>query len=464
MSKERFMHSSLFLFLDLIVVAISSWLYWLVISKLVAPSEVGQSTTIYSLVFLTGTLIGLGLEYPLLKTVISQRSKILGSAIFIEFIITMAAIPFVIYVLNDLQHESLQTYSIVAIVMLISVSLGFVARYALLGIPNSRTVLAIDTISSVAKFACGYFLVSLGFGVLGVLLSFMVQALIAACIGLYLTIKMLGFSIGDLNYIMHTVRDGVVNMPSIFSRTLIVSLTVVLLASFGIASSEVGIFYISLMVSIVAGSLISSISYMVIPGSAMAQTDMSAAGIRIGISLTAPIIALLLVSPKFVLSFIGTEYVSGEMILLILALGILPFAIATNTISKLNYLGKSRKLLFIGFLQFITFIVAFMILVPQFKGMGAALSILLSYSVSCIPALVWSEKILIRYVVNTVIAIAAGWGISNIFRFLLPDGTINEITTAIASIAVTLTILFALKNTSITEVRTLLNTIVKIKS
>jgi O-antigen/teichoic acid export membrane protein len=236
---------------------------------------------------------------------------------------------------------------------------------------------------------------------------------------------------------------------------------VVLLATFDITNSEVGIFYISLMISIVAASLISSISYMVIPSSAMAQTDKSAGGIRIGLSLTAPIIALLLGSPQYVLSFIGTDYVSGEMLLLILGLGILPFSIVTNTISKLNYLGKSRKLLFIGFLQFITFVVAFMILVPQFKGMGAALSILLSYSVSCIPAMAWSEKILFRYFANTVIAIAAGWGISNIFRLLLPDGTINEFITALSSIAVTLTIIFALKNTSITEVRTLLRTMVK---
>jgi O-antigen/teichoic acid export membrane protein len=461
MSQGRFIHSSLFLFLDFIVVAISSWLYWLVISKLISISEVGQSTTVYSLVFLTSTLIGLGLEYPLLKNVISHRSKMLGSALFVEFIATMAAIPFVVYALNELQQESLRSYSIVAIGMLISVSLGFVARYALLGISDSRTVLVIDTISSVAKFACGYFLVLLGFGALGILISFMVQALIVACIGLYLTIKKLGFSIGDLNYIKDTVRNGVVNMPSIFSRTLIVSLSVVLLASFGITSSEVGIFYISLMVSIVAGSVISSTSYMVIPSSSMAKTDMSAGSMRIGISLTAPIIAVLLVSPKSVLSFIGTQYVSGEMLLLILTVGILPFAIVTNTISRLNYLGKPRKLLFMGLLQLGTFLLAFMFLVPQFKATGAALSILVSYSVSCIPALVWSEKILLRYVVNTVIAIAGGWGISNMFRLLLPDGNINDFTTALVSIVVTLTILFALKNTSFSEVRTILNTIVK---
>jgi O-antigen/teichoic acid export membrane protein len=289
----------------------------------------------------------------------------------------------------------------------------------------------------------------------------MVQALIAACIALYLTIKKLGFSIGDLNYLKDIVRDGVVNMPSIFSRTLIVNLSVVLLATFGITSSEIGVFYISLMVSIVAGSLISSTSYMVIPSSVIAQTDMSASGMRFGISLTAPIIALLLTSPKFVLSFIGTEYVSGEMLLFILALGILPFAIVINTISRLNYFGKSRKLLFIGFLQFVTFLLAFMILVPQFAVMGAALSILISYSFSCIPALVWSERIMIRYVANVVIAIATGSVSANILSFLIPDGILDEFLTLLVSITVSLILIFALKNTSITEVKTLLKTIVK---
>ena len=36
-----------------IVVAVSGWLYWLVISKLVSISDVGQSITVYSLVVLT---------------------------------------------------------------------------------------------------------------------------------------------------------------------------------------------------------------------------------------------------------------------------------------------------------------------------------------------------------------------------------------------------------------------------
>jgi len=455
------MNSSIFLFLDLIVVAAGGWLYWLVISKLVSTSDVGQSTSVYSLVVLIGTIVGLGLEYPLLRKSSTAHTRIVGSAILIELMITIAVVPFIIYILNDMENEASQSYTIIALVMIISISQGYVARYALLGISASETILVIDTISTVVKFVAGYFLVISGFGALGVLLSFMLQALITACITLSLVYNKFGFSSGGFKNVKDTFKEGIVNMPSIFSRTLIVSLSVVLLASFGIASSEIGIFYIALMISVVAGGLISSTAYMVIPASSMAQTDLSSGSIRIGISLTAPIITALLTSPYFILSLIGTEYVSGQVMLIILAVGILPFALATNAISRFNYLGMSRRLLFIGSLQMIGFIVSFVFLVPPLQGVGAALSILISYCVSCIPTLIWSEKILLRYIANTAIAIMAGWGISNIINILLPDGIFNEITTLLTSIVVTMVIIIALKNTSVTEVRTLLQTVVR---
>lgn len=460
MSEEKFMNSSLFLFLDLIIIAAAGWLYWIVISKLISISEVGQSTALYSLVFLTATLTGLGLEYPLLKKTSTYGSKVIGPALIIEMIITLAAIPFVIYALSGIHNGELQSITLVAIIMLISSTLAFVGRFTLLGASASKTILIIDSIGIVLKFTTAYILVVSGSGVLGVLLSFMLYAVVTASISLALVNKKFGFNIGKMKYIKDTLRDGVVNLPSVFSRALIISLSVVLLASFGIASSEIGIFYIALMISIFAGGLISSTAYMVIPASSRSQTDLSTNSIRIGISLTAPIIAALIESPKFILSLIGKEYLSGELLLVILAIGILPFAITTNTISRLNYIGNSRKLLVIGSLQMIVFLVGFMVLVPHFKGVGAAFSILLAYTASCILSLIWSEKILLRYIANVAIAVTAAWTISKIFSLLLPDGNIDVFITLLSSIIITLAIIFASKNTSIKEVTKLLKTMI----
>ena len=214
------------------------------------------------------------------------------------------------------------------------------------------------------------------------------------------------------------------------------------------------------MISVVAAGLISSTAYMVIPASSMAQKDLVSGSIRIGISLTAPIITVLLVSPKFILSLIGAEYVSGEVLLMILAAGILPFAFATNTISRFNYSGMSKRILFIGLLQIIGFIVSFMILVPQIGVVGAALSIAISYSISCVPALIWSEKILFRYLANTVIAVIVGYAISSSVNVFFHGGIASEITTFVTAIIVTMVIIVALKNTSVTEIRTLLRSVV----
>jgi hypothetical protein len=107
------------------------------------------------------------------------------------------------------------------------------------------------------------------------------------------------------------------------------------------------------------------------------------------------------------------------------------------------------------------FIAGFIFLVRQFNSLGAAISIVLAYSISCIPALIWSEKVLLRYVINPVLAIAICWVCSYISRLILPLGIITEFTALLISFTVTSYLIFALKDTSIAEVRTILRVITK---
>ena len=89
-------------------------------------------------------------------------------------------------------------------------------------------------------------------------------------------------------------------------------------------------------------------AYMVIPASSRSNNDLTTDSMRISLSLTAPLIAALIVAPKSILSVIGPDYTSAETILLLLSIGILPSSIAINAISKSNCLGKSRELITIG--------------------------------------------------------------------------------------------------------------------
>jgi O-antigen/teichoic acid export membrane protein len=447
------------LFLDHLLVAVGGWIYWLVIVSRISPFEVGQVTAVYSLVTLISILTQLGLEYPILKRSSTQPHQILVTAFIIEMVITMATVPIVPYIISTYFQQSLHglsdQFTLIAVVILLLSSLSFVSRFALLGVYDVKSVLIIDLLGTGIKFASGYVLVWSGMGAPGMLISFLLQNLVLVSATIFVTRRRrkFGYRVGNINYIKAIIKDGLINTPSKFSRTLILSLSVVLLGSFGITSSDVGIFYIALMVSIVAiGSLASSMAYMVIPISAAIRTDLSSASSRISMSLSVPMIAALVSSPKFILSIIGMQYVPGESILLVLSIAILPFSITMNFISKFNNLQMTARLISIGLVEIIAFLIAFVILVPHYGALGAAFSTLTAFVSSSLLSLAWSERRTIRYVGVSAMAMSAGILTSYIINLAT---SIHPVSIILISMVISLSIVIILKNISTNEINQL---------
>jgi O-antigen/teichoic acid export membrane protein len=291
-------------------------------------------------------------------------------------------------------------------------------------------------------------------------MSFLVQSILVGSYALAVVRKSsFGSKWGGTKYAKEITKDGFVNTPAKLSRTLIFSLSVVLLGTFGISSSEIGIFYVTLMISLVVGGMALSIAYMAIPASAASKTDLSLGSIRLSLSLTVPIIAALIVAPKYILSLIGAQYTSAETILLILSLGILPYSIVMNTITKFNNLGNSRKLISIGVIQILAFVVSFFLLVPHYGTLGAAFSILIAFVASSIPSIIWSERTLVRYVSSSCVALITGVTAGYISALIF--GRIHPLGIIMISIFASLAVIFALKNTSASEIRQLVKSIVK---
>jgi len=459
MTVDKIIGSGVFLFLDQLVFALAGWIYWFVITKFTTASEIGQATAVYSLIFLISMITQLGLEYPLLNRASAERSRILGSVIIIELAITLVAIPILIYLLNSVYPESFQSFTWLAVGILVLLNLNFVPRFALLGITEAKKILVIDTISTIIKFLAGLIFVTVGFGASGILSSFLIQAIVTTCVTLVLAIKLFGLVFGNRKYLAGLLKDGLVNMPSKLSAVLMFSLSVVLLASFGVETSDIGLFYIALMISLVAGSFASSLATMLIPGSSISKIDFSAPSMRIGISLTAPIIAALITSPKFILSIIGTQYVAAESTLIVLSIGILPFCIMVNAISKFNYLKDSRKLVLIGSIQLTIFVLFFFLLVPKYGILGAAFSILMAFTASAISSILWSEPVLIKYIVGAGTAIIAGWLTGITVGIIGGEGILIQISSILTAISVTFVLILAVRNTSTSEITQLIKSI-----
>ena len=452
-SRRKFVRLGKLRLLDQLLVAAGGVLFSLALLKMVDDSNRRHPTALYSLVLIVSTLIQLGLEYPLLKKSNKYRSQIFGTVIAIELVISAAAIPIVLYVANSLFQES-QELAWLAVGILIFTSATFVARFALLGLSNAKSVLIFDVIGTVIKFISAFALVSAGYGASGILLSFLLQNLVITGGMLYISKKQFGFGLGNTKFAKEIIRDGLFNMPSKLSGMLLAGLSVVLLASFGVGTSEVGMFYIAMMISLVASTFGSSLAYMAIPASSAMNTELSLGSLRIGLSFTAPMIAALIVLPASILSILNPEYVRVADSLVILAAGILPSVILSNAISKFNNLNEHKKLLAIGSVRVVSFIVAFFVFVPHYGSLGAAYSITISFIISALLSLVWSEKDSIRYIAASIFSVFAGVVLGRIIETFF-DNTTAAI---LVSICTCFAIIIATKCTDIDEIRKIIST------
>jgi O-antigen/teichoic acid export membrane protein len=170
------------------------------------------------------------------------------------------------------------------------------------------------------------------------------------------------------------------------------------------------------------------------------------------LSLTAPIVAALIVAPRQILSIIGPEYASADTILLVLSMGILPSAVAMNAISKFNNLGHGRKIIGIGVIQTVGFLTSFLLLIHYYGSLGAAYSILIAYTASAVFAVSFFERAERKYVANSLVAVIVGCVSGYAINFMLD----YSLLTIVSSIVATSVVLLALRNTSISELRRLI--------
>lgn len=460
-SLNRFINSGFYLFADQLLIAIGGWLYWLLVSKLATSTEIGEATTISSFVMLISTLTQLGLEYPLLKRSSIQKQNIFGTTLIIELAIVTLSVPISVIIIGNLFHGTLSDFIWITIGMVVGSSLGFVSRFALLGVSDVRNILLIDLIGNALRFIIGYILIIEGFGTFGLLLSLFLQIAFVSGVTFAIASKRFTIALGSIRNVKEILRDGLSNTPSKLSRVLILSLSVVLLALLGIDESEVGKFYISLMISIFAGSLATSMAFMVIPTSSLVKTDLSSSSLRIGLSLTAPLIVLLLVVPQDILLLIGDQYATGYTILLVLSVAILPSSVVMNAISKYNNQNNSSKLLAIGFVEIAAFTSSFFILVPFYSVIGAAYAILAAFIASAVLSIFWYEQASIKYIRNSCIAIIAGFIVGQAINSLNHDLSIIAV---FASIGTALFAVIVLKNTSMGELCELIKSISQVRS
>jgi O-antigen/teichoic acid export membrane protein len=451
MSINKFVNPGFYLSLDLLLVSVINWVYWLLISSLTTPGEVGKATSVYSFVILISAITTLGLEYSLVKKSSSLRSHVLGTSIVIELSITAASIPIILYFVNNLYEGSLSSFAFLAVGLLIFYSQRNIMRFILLGNRDATSILKINLSGSALQLVTGYALVYAGFGAAGILISFLVQFILVTGISFFVARKSFEFRINDLRYAKEILKDALTNTPNSLSKVVIYTLSVVLLATSGINQADVGTYYIALMISLIAGGFAGNIALMVIPASFLMKADLSIESTRLGLGFTAPLVVALMVAPASILGIIGPEYTGAGQLLLVLAIAIIPYVIVINAISKFNNLGSTKKVISLGTIQLFVFLLTFFSLTPYYGTLGSALAILIASISAAVPAMAWSERLLCKYAFFSCISIAVGLVAGYLIIFLMQDN-VSPVIPILSSIAATMSMILFLKVTSMNEI------------
>jgi len=131
----------------------------------------------------------------------------------------------------------------------------------------------------------------------------------------------------------------------------------------------------------------------------------------------------------------------------------LPYSILTTSISSFNFTGDFRKIVMVGSVQVVIFLVSFLLLAPYYGTIGTSFAILLAFFSSSVMCLVWVERIVLKIVGKSIIALALGWLIGYSVNLLNSDFDVvyNQIVSIISAVSTTLIALLILKNLSLSE-------------
>ena len=424
-----------YLFLDLLVTSIGGWIFWLIISRLTTPAEIGLATTAASLVALLGGFFGLGLEFSLLKEVSLGRRSAFGTTLSFEMLILILLSPILYFSGLSIYGPNFSTYMLLGIGLLLISGLGFITRYSALALLQSRRVMLYDMIGTTLRFATGVSLVLQGLGGIGILSAGLIYSSVVATALLLLCYSKIGFVKGGFNELSHLLKIGISNLPSRIASIIAGSLSIVLLAAFTSDPSAVGLFFIALAISSVAAGLASSLATMALPVSGAMKVDASVISLRLGLAITAPLLAGMIAAPSFLLSLISPAYTQASESLRILAPATLLLIVVTNVVTRLNHLHMLKQLTILGLIQLSSFLLLFPLLIGTFQAMGAPLAILISSAAAATYSMKWLSRTSLRSLTIGLLIIGSGW-IVNISTLTANDSIVFTITLAVATLII----------------------------
>jgi len=375
MTNSSLKRSGFWLLSDQIFGVIGGGVFWLIIARLATTVEIGAAAAIFGLsVFLVG-LSTLGLEFVVLKEVSKKGSEIFGIFFVLQIITSTIGVVVSIIILHYAFPYFSNTIFLLGIFLLLSLSFKEFATYSMIGQLRGDLIAKVDLISICSKFVIGILLVSMGFGITGILSAMIIHTAFSTIFFLIFGIKKFGIQVTKIKNVIPLIKLALGNYINKIAKVVTLSLPVFLLPIISSDLATTGIFFLQLTIVTIMISSTSVLAILSIPGSRVRNEDISPATARLGLYLVSPLISVCLATPSLVLAIFGNEYTSHNDVFRILIVSVIPAVILWNFISSLNTLSDKNKLVKLGLVQLITFSVVFLIMVQNSVLYAAAFAV-----------------------------------------------------------------------------------------
>ncbi|MET1101380.1 MAG: hypothetical protein ABWW69_02720 [Pyrodictiaceae archaeon] len=434
------------LYLSAIVVSAAGFIYWLVIARIAGAEAVGFASGVISASAIASTVVAAGANIAAIRFLATHGLEGIVSLIVFGLaasgLALAAVIPLVVALGYGLDIAAIAlSYTAISLVSTLVVS-------GLIGLERFRRVFRATATASVFKLAVGFTLVALGLGGLGALLGYLAfpSTILAVVLpGLVRRVRKTASKLfGELKEIIILTYS---NYPYAFSNQLLVMLSVYLTALLTGREVSTGAFYIAMMIVAIMAALPSSLINASLPIGIHRRERLVQEGLRLGLALLLPLTALLAVLAEPILKMISPELVEASTSLEILLLSIVPFTALTALVTELNRRGELRPLITVGVARTLLLLVLTLVLAPAYGIDGVALAFLAANSFTAL-LLAFLDQELALYMLRL-------WPqyIAVIVLGLVSD--VNHYIVAVASLALSITMLYATRTLEAREVKEL---------
>lgn len=375
----------------------TSFLISLLITNLFGVGTFGNYSLVFALSQITALLFTLGLPNTLIKLIGNhnfnyyQAKKLLVKGLKVSLLFSIIPVLFFYFGASFLaktifENIELKNYFLIVTITLPLFILHEIFLYFLVATKNFM------------KYNLFMFVLPNAFLILFLYLFYILEVsnyytFIAFSIAITITVLIEAFTIFELNPKKETISISTFELikiasPMLFSSLFIYLLnyTNIIMIGIIIDETQVGIYRIAYQIGSVGFLIIISVSTIITPKIAelFGKGDLVELKLLIQKStklitiLTIPIVVVLIISSKYILSFWGQEVITGSTALIIIAIGVLLSAIAGNVDQILNMTNNQLILRNITITSFIFNVILSFILIPLYGIEGAAISSLIT--------------------------------------------------------------------------------------